>query len=79
MIYMALIPHLVTEITLSRITVALAAMLDPDYALAPKIVRLYDFRTTIITEHNLYLNDIMMTFSYLVDVNCRIYNKRRRP
>jgi len=27
------IPHLVTEITLSRITVALVAMLDPDYAL----------------------------------------------
>jgi len=35
-----------------------------------KIVRSYDFRTTIINEHSLYIYNITMTFSYLDDVNC---------
>jgi len=41
-----------------------------------KNVRSYDFRT-IINEHSLYIYDITMTFSYLVDVNCWIYKKTR--
>jgi len=44
-----------------------------------KVVLSYEFRTIIITEHNLYINDIMTTFSYLVDINGSIYNKTGKP
>jgi len=43
------------------------------------IVLSYDFRTTMITKHNLCINDITITFSYLVDVNGSVYNKTRKP
>jgi len=44
-----------------------------------KIVRSYGLRTTIITERNLYKNDMTILFSYFVDVNCWIYSKTRKP
>jgi len=34
---------------------------------------------TIITEHSLYVNDITVTFSYLVVVNCWTCNKTWKP
>ena len=44
-----------------------------------KFVLSYEFRTIIITEHNLYINDITIIFSYLVDINGSIYNKTGKP
>ena len=44
-----------------------------------KFVLSYEFRTIIITEQNLYINDITATFPYLVDINGSIYNKTRKP
>jgi len=44
-----------------------------------KFVLSYEFRTTIIAEHNLYMNDITTTFSYLVDINGSGYNKTGTP
>jgi len=43
------------------------------------MVRSCDFTTTIIKVHNLHIHDVTITFSYLVDVNCSIYNKTRKP
>jgi hypothetical protein len=37
-----------------------------------KIVRSHILRTKIITQHNLCINDMTMTFCYLVYINCGI-------